>query len=128
MGTLVGRHGVGLGDDRDDVDFLVQSLHELNVERLEAVAGRRDKVQAAVNSRVGLARFAVDTGLRVQVLFISEQTKLRFTNNLEGLKSPLSFALTPKWTSTATVKMWGVGVGGIKLNHIHRLIYRKISL
>lgn len=84
MGTLVGRHGVGLGDDRDDVDFLVQSLHELNVERLEAVAGRRDKVQAAVNSRVGLACFAVDTGFRVQVLFISEQTKLRFTNNLEG--------------------------------------------
>lgn len=72
MGTLVGRHSVGLGDDRNDVDFLVQPLHELNVERLESVAGRRDEVQAAVHSRVGLARFAVHTGLRVQVLFISE--------------------------------------------------------
>ena len=34
---LVG-HGVCLGNDRDQVDLGVQAAHELNVERLEAVA------------------------------------------------------------------------------------------
>lgn len=32
--ALVGGHGVGLGDDGDDVDFVVKTLHERDIERL----------------------------------------------------------------------------------------------
>ena len=49
----VGRgHGVGLGDDGDQVDTGAQTLHDLNVEGLQGVAGGADKVQAAVDTHV----------------------------------------------------------------------------
>ena len=46
---LLGGHRVRLGDHRDDVDLVVQALHELHVERLQPVAGWRDEVEAGVN-------------------------------------------------------------------------------
>lgn len=62
---LVG-HGVRLGDDGDQVDLLVKTLHELNIESLERVTGGGDEVQASVDAGVGdLA--AVDSVLLVEV-------------------------------------------------------------
>lgn len=62
---LVG-HGVRLSDDGDQVDLLVKTLHELNIESLERVAGGGDEVQASVDTGVGdLA--AVDSVLLVEV-------------------------------------------------------------
>jgi len=45
-------HGICFGDDGDDVDFVVEALHELDVEGLEAVARRRHEVQATVDPAV----------------------------------------------------------------------------
>ena len=53
IGTLFGRHGVSLSNDWYDVDFVVEPLHELDVEWLETVARGCDKVQTAMNSIVG---------------------------------------------------------------------------
>lgn len=59
-------HGVTLSNDGDEVDLLVKSLHEFNIEGLERVAGGGDKVQAGVNTGIGdLA--AVDPVLLLQV-------------------------------------------------------------
>lgn len=63
-------HGVGLGDDRYDVDLVAEPLHELDVERLESVAAGRDEVQATMNARVRRCCLARHTGLRIQELFI----------------------------------------------------------
>ena len=52
IGALVGRHGVGFGNDGDDVDFVVEPLHEFDVEGLEPVARGRDEVEAAVHPAV----------------------------------------------------------------------------
>lgn len=41
--TLFHSHGVGLGDQRDDVDFFVQASHELDVQRLQS--GRKREVK-----------------------------------------------------------------------------------
>ena len=66
---LLRRHRVGLGDDRHDVDVLVQPAHEGEVDVLEPV--RRDEVEAAVDhpvvvhEAVGLA--PRDLVLRLQV-------------------------------------------------------------
>jgi len=59
-------HGVALGDDGDQVDLVVESLHELDVERLEGVTGGCNKVQAGVDTGVSdLA--AVDSVLLLKV-------------------------------------------------------------
>lgn len=52
IGAFVGCHGVGLSNDGYDVDFVVEPLHELDVERLESVARGRDEVQTAVDPAV----------------------------------------------------------------------------
>jgi len=62
--------GIGLGDKRDEIDFVVESLHELDIEVFQAVAGRGDHVQAAVHSAVG-NRYPVHPRLCIQELFIS---------------------------------------------------------
>lgn len=51
LDLLLGQ-AVCLRDDRHNIHFGVQLLHELNVQRLHAVAERRDKVEAAVNAIV----------------------------------------------------------------------------
>ena len=43
---------VSLGDDRDEVDLVLKPSEELEVDLPEAVAVRRDEVEAAVDPRV----------------------------------------------------------------------------
>lgn len=55
----VGRaKGVSLGDNRNQVDARTEALHDLDVERLQGVAGRADEVQACVNTEVDLLQAA----------------------------------------------------------------------
>ena len=81
---LLGGHRVRLGDDRHDVDVLVQPAHEGEVDVLEAV--RRDEVEAAVDhavvvhEAVGLA--PRDLLLRVQVLL--EELLVRVRARIRG--------------------------------------------
>ena len=42
--------GVGLPDDRDDVDLLVDLLHHLHVQGLQSVSGWGDEIEAGVHS------------------------------------------------------------------------------
>ena len=46
--------GIGLGDDGDQVHTGTESLHDLDVERLQSVAGRADEVQASMDTEVNL--------------------------------------------------------------------------
>lgn len=46
--------GVSLGDDGDQVDASAELLHDFNVQRLEAVAGRANEVQAGVHTEINL--------------------------------------------------------------------------
>lgn len=50
--------GVGLGDNRDQVDTGAQALHDLDVEGLEGVSGGSDEVQASVNAHIDLVSTA----------------------------------------------------------------------
>jgi len=45
---------VSLGDDRDEVDASAQLLHDFDIQRLEAVAGRANEVQAGVHTEINL--------------------------------------------------------------------------
>lgn len=51
---ILGAQGVSLSNDGDQVDACAQLLHDLDVERLEGVAGRTDEVQAGVYTEVDL--------------------------------------------------------------------------
>ena len=50
--SLFQRQAVALGDDGHDIDNFAQLFHDENVDRLERVSGRGDKVETAVDSRV----------------------------------------------------------------------------
>ncbi|KAI6755223.1 hypothetical protein HG531_004329 [Fusarium graminearum] len=55
LGKLVGRaESISLGDNRDQVNARAEALHDLNIERLEGVAGRADKVQAGMDTEINL--------------------------------------------------------------------------
>jgi len=43
---------VGLCDDRDQVNSRAKTFHDLNVKRLEGVAGWADEVEAGVDTKV----------------------------------------------------------------------------
>ena len=58
---------VGFGDDRHDVDFVMQRLHEGHVQRLESVARGRDEVEAAMDAVVADVA-AIEPRLVLQVL------------------------------------------------------------
>lgn len=66
MENLVVRQGIGLGDHRDQVDLGVQPAHDLNVQRLQGMAGGLDKVDASVDAVVDDVR-AVDLILGLQI-------------------------------------------------------------
>lgn len=51
--NLLAGHGVTLGNDRDQVDLLVQSLHELNVQGLKGVAGGGNEIKASIDAGIG---------------------------------------------------------------------------
>jgi hypothetical protein len=54
LGQVGRAEGIGLGNDWNEVDARAQALHDLNVERLEGVAGGADEVQAGVHAEVDL--------------------------------------------------------------------------
>jgi hypothetical protein len=51
---IVRCEGVGLCDHRDQVDTRAKLLHDLNVQRLQAVASWANEVQASVHTQVNL--------------------------------------------------------------------------
>ena len=65
-GNLVVGKSVGLGDDGNEVDLGVQAAHDLDIERLERVAGGLDEVDTGVDAVVDNVH-AVDLVLGVQV-------------------------------------------------------------
>lgn len=64
--NLVIRYCVGLGNNGNKVDLGVQLLHDLNIERLERVAGRLDEVNNSVDTVVNNIH-AVDLVLSIKV-------------------------------------------------------------
>lgn len=54
LGQVNGAEGISLGNNRNEVDTSAKTLHDLNVERLEGVAGGTDEVKAGVNAEVNL--------------------------------------------------------------------------
>lgn len=51
-GNLLMGHGIALGDDGDQVDLVVQALHELDIQGLQRVSSRGDEVQAGIDTEV----------------------------------------------------------------------------
>ena len=49
-----GCEGVSLGDDGDQVDTSAELLHDLDIQRLEAVASGANEVQACVHTEINL--------------------------------------------------------------------------
>lgn len=45
---------IGLGNDRNKVNSRAESLHNFNIQRLQSVASRADKVQASMDTKVNL--------------------------------------------------------------------------
>lgn len=66
---LFGRHRVGLGDHRDQVEALAELFHRLDVEQLEAMASRLNKVQARMHAIV-LNAGALRAHLMIEVRII----------------------------------------------------------
>ena len=58
LGKIGGGERVCLCDNGNQVDAGAQALHDLNVQRLQRVAGGADKVQASVHTQVDLVRAA----------------------------------------------------------------------
>ena len=54
LGKIGGCEGISLCDHRDKVDTSAELLHDLNVERLQAVASRTNEVQACVHTKINL--------------------------------------------------------------------------
>lgn len=54
LGKVRGAEGVSLCNDGDKIDTRAQSLHDLDIQRLEGVAGGADEVKAGVNAKVNL--------------------------------------------------------------------------
>lgn len=62
--------GVGLGDDRNQVDLGVQPAHDFDIQRLQRVACRLNKVDTGMNSVVDNIH-SVDLVLRLEVCIVS---------------------------------------------------------
>lgn len=54
LGKVGRAEGISLGDDGDEVDPGAESLHDLDVKRLEGMAGRANEVETSVDSEVDL--------------------------------------------------------------------------
>lgn len=54
LGQIGRAQCVGLGDHGNEVDTCAELLHDLDVERLEGVAGGSDEVQAGVHAEIDL--------------------------------------------------------------------------
>jgi hypothetical protein len=53
-GKVCGAKGVGLGNNWDQVNSGAESLHDLDIQRLEGVSGGSNEVQAGVYTEVNL--------------------------------------------------------------------------
>jgi hypothetical protein len=62
---LIGE-SVGLGNDWDEVDFGVKSTHDLDIQRLERVAGRLNEVDTSMHTIVDNVH-PVDFVLRIEI-------------------------------------------------------------
>lgn len=69
MGTFIGSHGVGLGENRNDIDFVVEPLHKLYIQRFQTVPWGLNEIQANVNAVVSHG-LTLNTWLGVQVLLV----------------------------------------------------------
>lgn len=65
--ALLQRQGVGLGNDRNNIDHIGELLQDDNVDGLQGVARRLDEEQAAVNAGVLDVLVAVGSELLAQV-------------------------------------------------------------
>ena len=54
LGQVGRAKGICLGDDRDQVDTGAEPLHDLNIQRLQGVAGWADEVEAGMHTKVDL--------------------------------------------------------------------------
>jgi hypothetical protein len=54
LGQVSRAQSVSLGNNRDQVNTRAESLHDLDIKRLQSVASGADEVQAGVNSEVDL--------------------------------------------------------------------------
>lgn len=74
LGQVSRAQGIGLGNDGNQVDSRAESLHDLDIERLQGVASGSDKVQASVYTQVDLV---LATGLllleHVRLMLIVEE-------------------------------------------------------
>jgi len=52
MRAFIWRHGVRLGNNRYDVNFVMKTLHEFHIEWLQSVTGGRNEVKTAMHSTV----------------------------------------------------------------------------
>lgn len=57
-GEICGAEGVCLGNNGDQVDSRAETLHDLNVQRLQGVASGSDEVQAGVDTEINLVAAA----------------------------------------------------------------------
>lgn len=64
--NLIVRNGISLGDNGDEVNLGVELLHHLDIQRLQRMAGRLDKVNHSMDAVIDNVN-AVDFVLSVQV-------------------------------------------------------------
>ena len=62
------RERVRLGDDGDDVDFVVERFHEGDVQGLQSMARWRNEIEAAVDAVVADVA-SIQTGFVLEILF-----------------------------------------------------------
>lgn len=82
LGQISRAEGIGLGDDRNEVDARAKSLHNLNVKGLEGVSSRSNEVEAGMDTEVDLV---LTTGLllleHVRLVLVVEE----FDDGLPGV-------------------------------------------
>jgi hypothetical protein len=65
-GNLFVGQGVGLGDNGDEIDFGMESSHNLNIQGLERVTGGLDEVHASVDAVIDNVH-AINLVLRIEI-------------------------------------------------------------
>lgn len=65
-GNLLIRQGIGLGNDGYQIDLCMKTAHNLNVKRLERVAGGLDEIDASMDTVIHNVH-AVDLVLCIEI-------------------------------------------------------------
>lgn len=58
LGQISWAQSIRLGDNGNEIDAGAETLHHLNIQRLQGVASRTDEVQASVHAEINLLRSA----------------------------------------------------------------------